>query len=197
MTKQRTTAEVMKDRECTAIEAEATLARESAEADEATISINGGPTVPVSVAMAALDVVREKKEVPIAKPITENRRLMCKLTPEEQRARGVELADTQHEITQATEEKRQVGERIKEAQAKIDRLTQTVKHCQEEREVTCLLTPDYDADTMTFTRTDNGEIVYVRQLSYNERQPELPGTEVPEDAGEQDNEGAGEEASAE
>lgn len=138
--------------------------------DETTISVNGGPEVPLSVAEAAVDAI-------LAKPKTETRSLMCRLTDDEQRVRGVELADAQKRLAELTEEKRAVGDRIKDTQATIDRLAETVKHRQEERPVTCTMTPDYGADSMTIRRTDTGEIVAVRQLTHNERQPELPGTE--------------------
>lgn len=134
---------------------------------DTTISINGGPEVPLDIAMHAADVI-------LAKPKTEVRQLMCRLTDDEQRCRGVDLADSQNTLADLTEQKREIGDQIKDCQAKIKRLAETVKHRQEERPVTCLLTPDYKADSMTVTRTDSGEIVAVRQLTHRERQPELP-----------------------
>jgi hypothetical protein len=53
MNERRTAAEIMRDRGCSAIEAEATLAREAAEDGEettVTVSVNGGPAVPIGVA---------------------------------------------------------------------------------------------------------------------------------------------------
>jgi hypothetical protein len=149
---------------------------------ETTISVNGGPEVPLDVAMAAVDAIIDAKservmqivEGALAKPKTETRQLMCRLTDDEQRCRGVDLADHQKKLAELTEKKRELGDQIKDCQAKIDRLAETVKHRQEERPVTCLLTPDYTADSMTVTRTDSGEIVAIRQLTHAERQPELP-----------------------
>jgi hypothetical protein len=138
---------------------------------ETTISFDGGPAVPLDVAMAAMGAGADKV---LAKPKTETRSLMCRLTDDEQRVRGVDLADQQKLLADLTEQKPAIGDQIKDAQAKIDRLAETVKHRQEERPVTCLMTPDYSADSMTITRTDNGEIVAVRQLTHGERQPELP-----------------------
>lgn len=111
-------------------------------------------------------------------PKTEPRLLMCRLTDDEQRVRGVELADAQTRLAELNEKKREIGDQVKDCQAKIDRLAETVKHRQEERSVACSLTPDYSADSMTIRRTDTGEIVAVRQLTHAERQPELPGTQV-------------------
>jgi len=137
---------------------------------DTTVSINGGPEVPLDKAIAAADAI-------LARPKTETRNLMCRLTDDEQRVRGIELAEAQKTLAELAEEKREVGERIKATQATIDRLAETVKHRQEERPVTCTMDPDYGADSMTIRRTDTGEIVAVRQLTHAERQPELPGTE--------------------
>jgi len=147
---------------------------------DTTISVNGGPAVPVDLALAAMDAVT------MAKPKTETRGLMCRLTDDEQRVRGVDLADAQKLLADLTEKKREIGNQIKDAQDKIDCLAETVKHRQEERSVVCTLHPDYVADSMTVRRTDSYEIVAVRQLTHAERQayrqPKLPM--------EQDNEGS-------
>lgn len=119
---------------------------------ETTISVNGGPEVPLAVAEAAVDAILA------AKPKTETRSLMCRLTDDEQRVRGIELADAQKRMVELAEEKREVGERIKATEATIDRLAEAVKHRQEELPVTCTLEPDYGADWMTIRRTDTGRI---------------------------------------
>ena len=146
--------------------------------DKTTISVNGGPAVPLQTAIDRMAAVVEGRE---ATHKTETNLLMCRLTDDEQRARGVDLATAQKELADLTEQKRELGDRIKGCQAKIDRLAETVKHRQEERPVTCTLHPDYHADSMTVRRTDTGEIVSVRQLTHAEReahrQPDLPGTE--------------------
>lgn len=144
------------------------------DGSETTISVNGGPAVPLDDVAAAEREMAKLFPAALAKPKTETRSLMCRLTDDEQRVRGVDLADQQKLLADLTEQKRAIGDQIKDAQAKIDRLAETVKHRQEERPVTCLMTPDYSADSMTITRTDNGEIVAVRQLTHSERQPELP-----------------------
>lgn len=135
-----------------------------------TISINGGPTVPVDLALAAVDAVTAKPQ-PFK---TEVHQLMCQLTDDEQRARGVELATSQKLLTDLTEEKKSIGGKINNVTAKINQLAETVKHKQEERPVVCLLEPDYAADSMTIRRTDNWEINCIRQMTHSERQPELP-----------------------
>lgn len=135
--------------------------------DQTTISVNGGPQVPLDLAMKAADKIMGKLK-------TESRMLMCRLTDDEQRVRGTELADgiKAHGILE--EKKRDIGDQIKLAEGNIERLAETVKHKQEERAVVCTLTPDYDADSMTVRRSDTGEIVCVRQLTHMERNPDLP-----------------------
>lgn len=146
--------------------------------DKTTISVNGGPAVPLQTAMNRMAAVVEGRETA---PKTETNQLMCRLTDDEQRCRGVDLATAQKQLAELTEQKREIGDQIKDCQAKIDRLAEAVKHRQEERPVACTLHPDYDADSMTVRRTDTGEIVSVRQLTHSEReahrQPDLPGTE--------------------
>jgi hypothetical protein len=105
---------------------------------------------------------------------TESRNLMCVLTDDEQRMRGVELAAAELRLAALDGEKKQVAEKIKTAEAEIEALAETVKHKQEERPVVCTLTPDYEADSMTVRRTDTGAVVCIRQLTFNERQPDLP-----------------------
>lgn len=109
---------------------------------------------------------------------TETRMLMCRLSEDEQRMRGVEMADEIKKLDALDRDKRSIAEQIKDAEARVDRLAETVKHRQEERNVVCTMTPDFEADTMTIRRTDTGEIVHIRQLTHTERQPELPGMKV-------------------
>ena len=95
-------------------------------------------------------------------------------TDDEQRIRGIEMADEIKLLDKLNNDKRAISDQIKDAEAKIDRLAETVKHRQEERNVICTMTPDFAADTMTIRRTDTGDIVHVRQLTHDERQMELP-----------------------
>lgn len=108
------------------------------------------------------------------KPKTEDRNLMCRLTDDEQRARGVELANAHKKLEELDLDKKRVQDDIKQAEANRDRLAVIVRNKQEERPVTCTMEPDYAADSMTIRRTDNGEIVEIRQLTFGERQHELP-----------------------
>ena len=136
--------------------------------DKTTISVNGGPQVPLDLAMKAADKIMGKD-----KPKTESRMLMCQLTDDEQRIRGIEMADWVKRLDELENQKRVVAEQIKYAEAQVALLAEAVKHRQEERSVTCTLTPDFQADTMTIRRTDSGAVVHVRQLTFNERQPDL------------------------
>ena len=105
---------------------------------------------------------------------TETHRLMCGLTDDEQRTRGIELAAATALLSDLTEQKKSLSGQIVDVTAKISGLAETVKHKQEEREVVCVMEPDYTADTMTIRRTDNLLVVAVRQLTHAERQPDLP-----------------------
>lgn len=113
---------------------------------------------------------------------TEDRTLMCRLTADEQRDRGLQLATALADLRDLEREKRHVAEAIKGAEATVERLSDTVRHCQEGREVKCYLVPDYERDTMTVVRTDTAETVYIRQLTFDERQQPLPGLEPPPEA---------------
>jgi adenine-specific DNA methylase len=105
---------------------------------------------------------------------TEIHRLMCQLTDDEQRTRGIELAAATALLNDLTEQKKSIAGKIADTTATINQLAETVKHKQEERPVVCVMDPDYKDDTMTIRRTDNGMIVAVRQLTHAERQPDLP-----------------------
>jgi hypothetical protein len=105
---------------------------------------------------------------------TETHRLMCQLTDDEQRTRGIELAAATALLNDLTEQKKSIAGKIADTTATISQLAETVKHKQEERPVVCVMDPDYKADTMTIRRTDNGLVVAVRQLTHAERQPDLP-----------------------
>ena len=151
------------------------MAKQTHLDSETTISVNGGPAVPLQAAMDRMAAVVEGREATLN---TETNQLMCRLTDDEQRVRGVELADTEAKLRELAEEKADIAARIKWLEATRDKLAETVKHKQEERPVACSLHPDYEADSMTIRRTDTGEIVSVRQLTHAERQPSLPGTEA-------------------
>lgn len=114
-----------------------------------------------------------QKKIKQDKPKTETKTLMCILTADEQRVRGIELAAAIKTLDELDVQKREVTEKIKAAEARRDVLATVVKFCQEERPVECVLEPDYDADTMTVRRTDTGTVVCVRQLTLMERQQEL------------------------
>ena len=152
---------------------------------DTTISVNGGPEVPLDTAMQALDQLNDEraKQVMLAIDLHDSSRkcighqiqqLMCRMTDDEQRVRGVDLADAEKDLAEYTEDRRATGDLIKKCQAKIDKLAEAVKHKQEERPVECGMTPDYEKDTMTIYRTDTMNVVSVRQLKHSERQPELP-----------------------
>jgi len=95
--------------------------------------------------------------------------LLVKMTPEEQRVRGLELADAHRELDVLNMKKKVLGKEIESQNETIEKLTTAVHYCQEERPVEVEYKPDLEADTMTTIRLDTGEIVAVRMLDGNER----------------------------
>ena len=104
----------------------------------------------------------------------EVRKLMCQLTDDEQRMRGIDLASMHKELFELNDEKRELAQKIKKATIKREMLAVVVKNKHEERDVVCTLHPDYAADSMTIRRTDTGDIVCIRQLDYSDKHSELP-----------------------
>lgn len=95
--------------------------------------------------------------------------LLVKMTPDEQRQRGVDLADARRALDELARAKKSLGKQIETQEGEIEKLTTAVHYCQEERPVEVQYVPDMDADTMTTIRQDTLEIVGVRQLDGNER----------------------------
>lgn len=118
-----------------------------------------------------------------AKLRTEVRHLMCRLTPDEQRERGVAMAEARKLLSEQELEKKRASDAMKLTSARIEALAEAVRNCQEERPVTCTLEPDFAADTMTIRRTDNQEVVCIRQLTHEERQQKLSGMDDDEGEG--------------
>lgn len=105
-------------------------------------------------------------------------KLMVRLTPDEQRERGVDLARARSELAMLEDKRRDLAADIKDMKEMIENLGAAVLHCQEMRPVEVKYVPNLEADTMTTFRMDTYAIVSVRMLDGNERrelrQPALP-----------------------
>jgi hypothetical protein len=177
MNERRTAAKIMRDRGCSAIEAEATLAREAAEDGEettVTVSVNGGPEVPIGVAMAALDVVTKKDKTLTRK---ETKNLPCKLTEAEVLAYGRDLAGKHAEYSRIEGEftalKTEFKGKLEEVDARISTLASRVQSGQEYRDVETIETKNWTKLTVSSIRTDTGEVIQNRPMREDEKQAEL------------------------
>lgn len=95
--------------------------------------------------------------------------LLVKMTPDEQRQRGVDLADARRALDDLASRKKALAKQMETQETEIEKLTTAVHYCQEERPVEVVYRPDLDADTMTTIRQDTKEIVAVRMLDGHER----------------------------
>ena len=108
---------------------------------------------------------------------TEYLTLPVELTPDEVRAKGVELAARVDEMYAIDVERKEAAAAIRERRADVEaqviELKGEVRSGREYREVECRLEPDFQAGVMQIVRVDTGEFVRSRPLSPDERQPAL------------------------
>lgn len=112
----------------------------------------------------------------------ETRTLTCDLTAPEREARGAELARATHDWESAEEEKKSItktlGEKIKEHESNMKRLSRVVRLGKEEREVEVYWVPYASSETMRLFRRDTGEEINSRPMTKEEkdlyRQAPLP-----------------------
>jgi hypothetical protein len=64
--------------------------------------------------------------------------------------------------------------RLEDLTADASALSRQIRSRSEDRPVECIESPDYHRGMMDISRIDTGEVVDSRQLSYEERQQELP-----------------------
>ncbi len=113
---------------------------------------------------------------------TEKRTLTCLLTAKERLARGADMGRAIHDWESTNEEKKTVtkdlGDRIKEHEANMKRLSRIVRTGKEEREVEVEWRPFAESETMRLIRLDTGEEVQSRPMTREEkdlfRQQPLP-----------------------
>lgn len=107
----------------------------------------------------------------------EVRCLPCPLTEEEQRLRGIELANHNAEYADTEAEKKQVtkdyGDKLKRINERIHELKDAVQTRVEVRDIECDVSIDRYLGKVTITRADTGEIVEVRPMTPGEAQGEM------------------------
>ena len=100
--------------------------------------------------------------------------LRCDLTLEEQRLKGVQLAEQEHQIAEL-ENKMKLSNEITKKQVKdittaLSKNTQEIRQGWELRQVKCQMTYDYPRATVVTVRIDSGEVVDERAMNQDERQ---------------------------
>ena len=107
---------------------------------------------------------------------TEN--LACRLTDDELRGYGDDLAgvvqDISAETDRQTDLKSQMKARMTELEARKSQLAIKISRREEYREVDVIVTHDYANGVVTRDRTDTGKRIHERPLHDDERQPDLP-----------------------
>lgn len=106
--------------------------------------------------------------------------LPVRLTAEEQRLKGEQLAklydDRQKVEAEKTRVAQELGAKLKNLDKDIRDLADQVKECREMREVQCREEKDHGSGTVLTVRMDTGEVVSSRAMKLGERQVEmLPG----------------------
>lgn len=103
--------------------------------------------------------------------------LPCKLTDEEQRQRGIQLAEREIEYEQVLEEKKKSGDAYsataKSLRTRITELTAAVNDKQEDREIEVVWDLDYKTKEKRLIRQDTNEIIEKRTLTADELQMTL------------------------
>lgn len=117
--------------------------------------------------------------------------LPCELSTKEVAERSKELADAVKSVRRAEDNKKVVNEQlnsdINREKARRDSLANVVSNEAEYREVTVERKYDYNAETVTDTRTDTGEVIDQRIMADDEKQTTLISDEMEfeaEDGGE-------------
>lgn len=135
---------------------------------------------PVEAAAEAMDAMTDEDTAPPdAKVIHRTESLLCKLTLDELRAAGDELAravqDIGAETDRQTEIKAQMKARLSELEARKTQLAIKVSRREEYRDVQVHVIHDYARGVVTSQRQDTCEFFHERPMEEHERQAALPG----------------------
>lgn len=100
--------------------------------------------------------------------------LRCDLTLEEQRLKGVQLAEQEHKIAELEDKMKLQNEiikkEIKAITTALGENSQEIRQGWELRQVKCQMTYDYSRATVVTVRIDSGEVVDERAMNQDERQ---------------------------
>lgn len=103
--------------------------------------------------------------------------LPCKLSDDEVRLRGIDLAEAAKEHIDLQDAKKVTAkvfkDRIDAINKKIFELKDAVRNAVEVREIECELQYDYYMGKVTIVRMDSGEIIEVRAMTPKETQGDL------------------------
>ena len=108
---------------------------------------------------------------------TETRLLPCDMSTEEQRLRGIELAEAETALLAAELAKKAAAKEHKEnvdvIQKCIYQLVKVVETGEEQRQVECRVERLFGEGVIRVTRTDTGEIVEESEMTEADRQLEM------------------------
>lgn len=131
----------------------------------------------------AADPVEEpaaQPEAPTIEERHENRNLQVKLTAEELLAYGEDLALDVQRVESLTDERKQIGTKVKDLVIEIRRISEAIAHGEELRLVACTARTCVAEDWCVIVRDDTAEVIDTRKLMPDEKQLELPFSEEPE-----------------
>lgn len=100
--------------------------------------------------------------------------LPCKLTHEEQRIKGLELAEQDHTLFLKQEERKKVVDGFKTEieiiESNMTAMARVLRQGFEMRPIECREIYDYNVGIVQMVRLDTGEVVWDRQMNDDERQ---------------------------
>ena len=101
-----------------------------------------------------------------------DRELLCDMTEEQQRLRGIQLAEITAEYKSLEAEKKSVtkeyGDRLKGLREKLESLGKDVKSCTEKRRVPCNIEGEIRSGEVQIRRLDTQEVVETRDATAKE-----------------------------
>ena len=108
---------------------------------------------------------------------TESRMLVCELSTEEQRLRGIELAEAETSLLKAEDARKASAKQHKDGITTIQKhiydLVKVVESGEEQRPVECMVERLFDEGVVRVTRTDTGEVIDEGDIDEDDRQMEM------------------------
>lgn len=110
---------------------------------------------------------------------TETRMLVCELSTEEQRLRGIELAAAETALLASDDAKKASAKRHKDGITTIQKhiydLVKVVESGEEQRPVECTIEKLFDEGVVRVVRTDTGEVIDEFDVDADDLQMEMGG----------------------